>query len=359
MQVCDAGQLLRGTLQAAHILMNLRGMTPLTLGVSEVDVRQWLERREAFEDLDEDLFVEVAHTFVAELLNHESRERTRGVRDIRAKWLGGRGRGGRACGRRRTHAEAEEQDEEEVEQEMQSRGEIIIKMPGNVYSIKRLESDYREFVPHLYPLFFNCVRPAAERKNPAHDYRLAAIVHTGETVKACNARIKDALERVDRLRHMRATALGFTGESAKSLPCRIMLIVWGSTFHPKAKSYNVVRRGIEAMNAKQRERGTHISLELWSIVELQYNAEEHEDVSRYTLITNPATVRELSTVQSHQFSYMRTNDTHVRLHDFRVGQLVRVDRTDFELGGKTYDYRMVVPHDYLLEQVGDAEEPED
>jgi hypothetical protein len=362
MQVSDAGRLMRSTLQAAKILIELRGMHPLLGGSSELDIDKWLPRRAALEQLDVELFEEVANTFVAELLDHAHKQvvlgRVAASRQQRERKLAKKKPGARmtAAARRRAHAELEQAEADEAAQEEETLAatqDAVVRMQGNVYSIKRLVSDFQEFVPHLYPLLFTG-RPPPDRPHARLDYRLAAIVHTGNTVKAFNATLKSVLERIDRVRHERATQFGYTSASAKSMPCRIMLVLWGAAFHPKSgRSYNIVRNGIAVLNAKQREADSNITFEMFSVVELQYDAAAHQDVGRTSVVAAP--LRELRTVKEHQFAYMRDTDVQARLHDYSVGQIIRADRTDFDLAGRSYDYRVVVPHDHVLEKPSDAD----
>lgn len=69
MQVDDAGQYLRSTLNALHYLVNLRGMQQL-VRAADTDVHKWLQRRNQFERLEEPVFCKVARHFVVVSLRH-------------------------------------------------------------------------------------------------------------------------------------------------------------------------------------------------------------------------------------------------------------------------------------------------
>lgn len=370
MQVSDAGALMRATLHASNILIKHRGMSPMLRGFNEMDVRKWLERREALEDLDEEVFEQVANVFVAEMVDHKHKnvmlgrvaaERQR--QELRIKKREERQQQAGRPARRRARAEIEEanddDDESSAHEQPHSGSEQAlaeengIHMDGKVFSIKRLVSDYHEFLPHLYPLVFSCTTPAAQRPHALLDYNLAFIVHTGRDVKTCKATLKAVIEQVVRLRIEKAATLRYDVANVHKMPCRIMLVLWGSSFHPATgKSYNAMRSELGRMNEKQcAPDGTNITMEMFSVTELQYDVTTHEDAAKYEVVNDPRSVPELRTIKEHQFSYIRQYDAQAMVLDLRIGQVVRELRTDFELGGRTHDYRIVVPQNYVLEKM--------
>ena len=145
------------------------------------------------------------------------------------------------------------------------------------------------------------------------------------------------------------------------MPCRILLVLWGDSFLPKADSYKSVARRVLAMNREARKSGTNITLEAYSVLELQSDLTQHDDVGHYEVVRDPASVPELRTIAAHQFAYLRDTDAQARLRDFRPGQIVRITRRDFLLGGISIDYRHVVAYDLLLatRETGDAAAEED
>jgi DNA-directed RNA polymerase subunit H (RpoH/RPB5) len=367
MQVSDAGQLLRSTLQATKILIELRGMVPIMRTDAELDVKAWLKRREALEDLDEDLFEEAANTFVAELLDHDHKrlmlgrvEEVRRQRVFKKKQPKSKSRA--AQRRRRTEEDADEEptpEEEDESVEIATLDDVGagLHMHGNVYVINRLVSNHNEFLPHLYPLVFGCITPPAQRPHALLDYRLAIVVHSGRSAKIYNETLKTAVESLERLRMERGVMFGYAGDSAALMPCRIFVVLWGAAFHPKTGAgYSAIQAANTAFNKKQVANKNFITVEAWSVVELQFDVTEHEDVGAYTVVNDITTVPELRTVKTHQFAYIRENDAQARVRDLRVNQVVRIDRTDFDLAGKSHDYRVVVPHDFVLEKHDDKED---
>lgn len=373
MQVSDAGMLMRATLQASKILIEYRGMMPLMRSANELDVRPWLARRSAIEELDEELYEEVANTFVAEMLDHQHKQVVLGrIADARARRVSAKKKKkpkkkkskARAGRKRRTAADEdddeEEEDEEEEEpdeddesddqpQEVLDGGQYVIRMQGETYAIHRLVSDYQQFMPHLYPLVFGCVTPSERRPHPLLDYRLAVIVHTGRDVKTVNATLKSIIVRIDRLRTERSHVFGFDAAHAANMPCRVLVVLWGSSFFPKTgKSYNMIRNGVKQLNVAQREPGGgNITFEAYSVLELQTDIGEHEDVSTYEVVRDPGAVPELRTIKPHQFPYMRDAEPQAKLRDYRPGQVVRITRRDFDMGGITHCYRIVVSDEQL------------
>lgn len=371
MQVSDAGMLMRATLQASKILIEYRGMMPLTRSDNELDVRPWLARRSAIEELDEELYEEVANTFVAELLDHQHKQVVLGrIADARTRRKNARKpkkktkkKAAKRKSRKR-HIDSDEEEEEQEEpddddalseedddehREILDGGQYVIRMQGETYAIHRLISDYQQFMPHLYPLVFGCVTPSERRPHPMLDYRLAAIVHTGRDVKTVNATLKSIIVRIDRLRAERSSVFGFDAARATSMPCRVVVVLWGSSFFPKTgKSYNMIRNGVKQLNIAQRESGGgNITFEAYSVLELQTDIGEHEDVGSYEVVRDPSVVPELRTVKPHQFPYMRDSEPQAKLRDYRPGQIVRVTRRDFDMGGITHCYRIVVSDDQL------------
>lgn len=364
MQVSDAGMLLRSTLQASKILIQLRGMIPLTRGKDEVDVRQWLQRRDVIEDLDEELFEHVAHSFVALMLEHDKKNAVMGkvvasTKKSDKKLPAKRGRGGSAAGRgrgrRRPREESvdDDNDDEEVPEVEAAPG--ALRIDDNDYVISKLTAHHREFLPHLYPLVFGALVSPDRRPHAMLDYPLAAIVHTGRDVKTVKLVLKKMMARMHKLRVERAALFGYTSETAPYMPCRLLLVLWGNKFHPKTgSSYNPVRLAIAELNALERASGNNITTEMYSVTELNCDVAAHEDAGQYTVINDPSSVRELKTIKPHQYAYIRENDPQAKLRDLRIGQVVRIDRKDFDLGGKSHDYRVVVSHDHVLEAGADA-----
>lgn len=374
MQVSDAGQLMRSTLQATKILTELRGMVPIMRTDAELDVNAWLKRREAMEDLDEDLFEEAANTFVAELLDHDNKrlilgrvEESRRQRAFKKKQTKAKTR---APNRRRRRVDEDDeettQDTQPADEEDDNEPEEIatldgigtgLHMHGNVYVIDRLTSNHKEFLPHLYPLVFGCMLPHERRPHALLDYRLAIVVHTGQSTKQYTKTLKAAVERLERLRVDRGAAMGLGGDGTDPIPCRIFVILWGSSFHPKTgRCYAEIQKYNVVFNEKQLANKSFVTVEAWSVIELQFDVTEHEDVGAYTVVADISKVPELRTIKAHQFAYIRENDAQARVRDLRVNQVVRIDRTDFDLAGKSHDYRVVVPHNFVLEKHEDNEE---
>ena len=368
MQVSDAGKLLRSTLQASKFLMTYRGMQPLMNTRDELDVASWLKRREALEDMDEELFDEIAHTFVAEMLEHDHKhlmlDRVVAAREKRAAKKKAKAKKSR---RRRNsddeEASADDDDDDEAPEEIPSLDGLKsgLHMQGKIYSIPRLVGNYAEFMPHLYPLVFGCASTPDKRRHNKLDYRLALLVHTGRSMKEYKMTLKKVVDRLHRLRLKLGGEFGFEGAAAATMPCRIVVVLWGAPFHPKSgKLYDGVQKSILEFNAAQVACNSNVTVEAWSVVELQYDVTEHEDVGRaYTVIDDPSAVPELRTIKNHQFAYIRVNEPQARARDLRIDQLVRVDRSDFDMAGQSHDYRVVVPGTYVLESTGDNDEEVD
>lgn len=365
---------MRSTLQAAHIMVNLRGMTPLSSGGDDIPLSLWLEQREMIESLEEQVFEDTASIFAMQMLYYDNKhvllERVDELvpKQKKKKKKKKKAKSKRGSRKRRVgdvasdddddgvHTSSSSSDDEDHEganaskQITEEKGGYVLHSNGNVYSISRMLSSVSEFVPHLCPLVFGCIKPLERRPHMLLTYPLAVVVHIDEGVAAVNLAVKNILTRLAVVRRERASMFGYTDANADVMPCRVMLILWGAGFAPKnGRQYKSLRANIASINRAQRDSGNNITFEMFSVIELQADLSKHEDAGTYEAIADPSTVPELSTIKSHQFRYLRDTDRVARLYDFQPGQIVRALREDFELGGTTYDYYVVVAHDRLLE----------
>ena len=337
---------MRATLQAAKIMTELRGLSPLGVRFCDLNIVEWLKRRDTLEQLDEELFDDTAYMFVAEMLDHAHRgamlSRARELRKSR-KASGKRKKRGAHCDSDNEHEETDDDDNEPTQTE---NGRYVVRTHTNRYEIGKLISDPSQFVPNLYPLVFGTSAPQAQRPHDKLDYRHAMVVHAGMTMKEFNKCLCRAVLQVDDLRkkcNLEETA-----------HVRIFFIMWGGTFDPRTgKSYNLLARSVRTFNQSQQEKSSGISIEAFSVVELQYDVTEHQHASKCTVV-DPTKILALRTIAKHQYRYLHDTDPQARARDLRVGQVVRVERPD-----KTIDYVVVVPYDSVIAAAGGEEADED
>jgi DNA-directed RNA polymerase subunit H (RpoH/RPB5) len=132
--------------------------------------------------------------------------------------------------------------------------------------------------------------------------------------------------------------------NAELVRTRVILVLWGTPFHPSTgKSTKLFQTRLVALNAQSADK--NLSFASFSVDELLYDATDHEDVARVEIVTDRAAHPRLRHTKDFQLPYIRVSDPQARIRDLRVGQIIKVHRQDFALGGESVDYRVVVPDD--------------
>lgn len=324
MQVSDCEQLMRATLRAARILCTLRGMHHIGIDGVDINIDAWLARADSIELLDENAHKDVARAFFVDMLSHATKSVLFGIEASRhAEPLTPTSETG-ARTRRRAASSAPERQ--------------AIALPDEIVLPDRLLRYYNRFIAHLHPLVFiahgDAVRPHARL-----DYRLALVVHCGQRLQLIKKTITESLQLLRELRTTHADSLG-----GADCPARLFVIVWRDQFHPlygeqtqTTKLYNDVRDiGVGVASE-------HLSIELHNVLELQYDAVHHERVPRHVAVER-ATEPGIATISDAQFPTLLLSDPQTKLHDFRVGQIIRIERRDIELGCDEIAYRIVRTH---------------
>jgi hypothetical protein len=330
MQVCDAGRALRATLNAASFLIELRGYTQLRPDESTLDIAKLLARRETIEALEPELFKVVAESFVCGSLRHAARRKF--------AYTG-------ASGRRRNSNNADVDDSETVDASLARRVRVsggwrlqAIRVGAQVMVASQLVKSAAAFSDALEPYIFENRRPLAERTHAALDYDLALLVHTGLTMAQTNRAIECAIRYSVKLREDHAERMGVA-----KIGVRVFLVLWGDTFHPtRGTQYRTLQRDVGQMNDLYSGE-TGVSLEAWSVFELQYDATKHHLAPQFTALNDAeaSAERALRNVSRTDHRQMLDSDVQARARGFDVGQLVAVDRCDLGLGGHSRSYVVV------------------
>lgn len=317
MQVSDCEQLMRSTLRAAHILCQLRGMQPIGIDGVDIDLSAWLARAESIELLDQNAHKDVARAFFIEMLSHATK----------AVLFGG-GTGSRAI---ESVSEAAVRARFGANTCIPSRQAMV--MDDQVCLPDRLMQHYSRFIARMHPLVF-VSQLGAVRPHTRLDYRLAMVVHCGLRLASVKHTITDSLARLRALRSAHANSLG-----GVNCPARLFLIVWRDEFHPRyGRQTTALQTAVQQMAAAAADE--HITLEFHNVLELQYDATRNERVPRHTAVER-ATEPGIATIADAEFPAILLTDPQVKLHDFRLGQIIRIERRDIELGYDEIAYRMV------------------
>jgi DNA-directed RNA polymerase subunit H (RpoH/RPB5) len=318
MQVSDCEQLMRATLRAAHILCHLRGMRPIGIDGVDIDLAAWLARAESIELLDENAHRDVARAFFIEMLSHATKAALFGGRDGAAA----AGPSAAAVARARAGANSHA-----------PHRQAIVLDDDQVCLPDRLMEQYGRFITRMQPLVF-VAQPGGVRPHTKLDYRLVMVLHCGQRLISVKQSVTQALERLRQLRIAHASSLG-----GADCPARLFLIVWRDEFRlHHGKQTTALHTAVQAIAATVAAE--HITLEMHNVVELQYDATRNERVPRHTAIER-ATEPGIATIADAEFPTILLTDPQVKLHDFRLGQIIRIERRDIELGYDEIAYRIV------------------
>ena len=312
----DHQQLMRATLHAARILVELRGMQPMGVEGYEIDLVKWMHRADNIELLDALAHHDVASAFFVEMLSNATRAALMPDSDKPREPLDAEttARAYRAANRRAPQ-----------NQGFVSDGQLCIP--------QRLLLDHHMFVGRLHPIAF--VAPeGAVRPHPALDYRLVLLLHAGSRLCSVKTAILSGLERLRRLRVAHANMIGGAGQ-----PARLFVIVWRDKFHPLfGDQTKKLRSTLDKIAGDVRAE--RLTIEAFNVIELQYDATRHTCVPRHIAVDR-ATEPGIASIRDAEFRTLLLDDIQVRLHDFAPGQIIRIERTDFELGGDELTYCMV------------------
>lgn len=309
---------MRATLRAGHILCQLRGMHHVGIDGVDIDLTAWLARSESIELLDENAHKDVARAFFVDMLSHatksllfasaaEAQPNTSSASATRA--------------RRAAHSRAAD------------RQAIVID--GEVQIPSRLMQHYSRFILRMHPLVF-VARQGVARPHARLDYRLALVVHCGQKLASINQSIVKSLDLIRKLRRAHAELLG-----GDDCPARLFLIVWRDEFHPlHGRQKTQLQTDVQTASASVASE--HLSIEMHNVLELQYNATQNDSVPRHIAVTRD-TEPGIATIRDAEFPGILLTDPQVKLHDFRLGQILRIERRDIELGYDQIDYRIVRP----------------
>lgn len=316
MQVSDCEQLMRATLTAARILTVLRGMHPVGAAGIDIDIGKWLQRSAFIEDLGEHAHADMARAFFIEMLAHATKDLANRAADA---------------------AVSEEPSDAAVRRAAQSTtpAHQALCMGTETCLPDRLLRYFELFILRLQPLTF--IAPSGMvRPHPMLDYRIALVIHTGLRLATINSSITTGL---DRLRKLRARHAALIGGGDDNCSCRLFVIVWREEFHPiHGKQTTRLTNVIQEINKTIAKE--HLSIEVYNVIELQYDATQHELVPLHTVV-DMATEPGLKTIAPAEFPTLYADDPQAKLHDFRPGQIVRIERRDVELGYDELYYRMV------------------
>lgn len=316
MQVTDCEQLMRATLRAASILTTLRGMQPMGVAGYDIDLHAWLQRAEWNELLGELAHRDVARAFFVEMLSNTTRATLMPSGDAPppepdAKTAAAVARG--------------------ANQRMPQRQ--VFATGTDLVVLERLMASHTLFIGRLHPIAF-IAPPDAPRPHAGLRYRLALLVHAGLRVVSIKQTILASLDCLRRLRQAHAELLG-----GEQVPARLFVVIWGWQFHPRFPGQTtILHTALNKVSASVAAE--HITIETHHVLELQYDVTRNARVPLHTAVDR-ATEPGIATIRDAEFRTMLLNDVQVRVHDFAVGQIVRVDRTDLELGGDPIEYYMV------------------
>ena len=318
MEVTDCEQLMRATLRAYSILKHLRGMHHVGIEGVDIDLDAWLARADSIEMLDEFAHRDVARAFFTDMLSHATKAAIFGPTDARHQ-IGA------------TDAKAQRQAARAANSHVESRQGIVIE--GKVELLDHLMRSYSNFILRMHPLVF--IAPeGAERPHARLDYRLAMLVHCGTRMASIKQTILASLDALRKLRAARAPLLG-----GVDCPARLFLVVWRDDYHPcHGKQRTKLRTTIDEVARKVAPE--NISIEYHTSIELQYDATRNERVPRHIAVER-TTVPGIATISDAEFPALLLDDVQAKLHDFRVGQIIQIQRRDIENGLDEVDYRIV------------------
>lgn len=316
MQVADHEQLMRATLRAARILVEFRGMQPISVPGYDIDLQAWLQRADSIELLDAMAHHDVARAFFVEMLSHAARAALIPDSDTEPVPL---------------DAETTARAYRAATQRAPKRQGFVCG--GQICIPERLLSNHSLFLSKLHPIAFVATDDA--RPHAALNYRLALVVHAGPRLAIAKQTILGGLERLRRLRRAHADLLG----SPETVHARLFVIIWRDKFHPR---FGEQRTNLQTAVAKLAASvaAERLTLEVHNVIELQYDATRNARVPRHTAVDR-ATEPGIATIRDAEFRTILIDDVQVRLHDFAVGQIIRIDRNDLELGGDELTYNMV------------------
>ena len=343
MNVCDVGQLLRGTLRAAQNLQHFRGLEHASRR-DACDLRPWLARAALLEELPDELFQSAARAFLACVLQHANKkERDDAAAQKQAERCADEP--GENAPTKRKRARKRGQATDNVEQQELARAiehttgaHQLVRSAKQVHVFDRLSAAASAFVPHVQALVFERASDAEPVHATAREL-LALLVHSGINAKQINASLDEALARMETLRDARAEELRYNTDQRLDLPCLLQFVVWGATYRHGAAGHARVRNKLR--NAQRQWRG-RLRIELLTAAELQYNVAEHVLLPVFDIVHNPSQCRDLRTSKPHELRYMRESDPQARVRGLRAGQVVRVTRSDMALGGVGHSYLIVV-----------------
>lgn len=318
MQVSDCEQLMRSTLRAADILGRLRGMHHVGIDGVDIDLPAWLKRAPYIELLDEHAHLDVARAFLADMLSHATKSVLFDA-PVDAHVTPESEAGARAARAARS-----------------SRPEHqAIVVGGEVQMLDRLMQNYGRFISRVHPLVF--VAPQGSvRPHAGLDYRLALVVHCGKRQALVSKCIAESLDRLRHLRRTHAESLG-----GADCPARLFLIVWRDEFNPTYGGRSASKLRTELREISEKVAHERLTIEAHNVIELQYDATVNKRVPRHTAVANRASEPGIATIADAQFPSLLLSDPQTRLHDFRLGQIIRIERHDIELGYDEIDYRIV------------------
>lgn len=367
-----AGKLMRSTLVLAQALREHHAMRQLRSGRavdSELDLTPWLARMEQLEALDEAMHEIQARTFLVRMLDHDGK-RALMSRDyeaelkkkkeaaVKKKKQRKKKKTARAAKRSRASREQEEEEEEAAQDEEAEDGEPLneytddeiarvvneqraqlVTIKGRQYVLRSLLEDPANFLDHVHPLLFVCTRPPERRPNPAHETHITIVLHCGMATAEVQKRIKWCIGAVGRVREGVRSRFGL--DSAEQVCTRVVLVLWGTPFHPSTgKSTKLFRTRVRALN--EQFAAINLSFASFAVDELLYDATEHDDVAAVEIVTDRSAHPRLRYTKDFELPYIRVTDPQARIRDLRVGQIIKVHRRDFALGGESCDYRVVV-----------------
>ena len=330
-----------------RVLCKMRGMTPAARTDDELKLSQWLAKLDRIEEVDEETHDLMARTFLVRALDHDGKRALLSKEHKKPKT--------KASKKKRSRDDDESDDEEEEEEFVNpghdytdaelialDRTRKVVSLNNKLYTQRAVLSNCEQFLKHLHPmLFMQLNQDTSQLPNPAIDYQWAVLLHAGTRAQNVRKQLTRCVTLVQKLREVAADRQQL--DSPTQLKVRIVMVAWGSTYHP-VKGLNIkrLRALMHDMSAKAAKEGDGISYEVFSVHELLFDATDHVDVGPVQVVRDMKQYRCLRHTKPHELPYIKRTDIQARLRDLRPGQVVRVERHDFALGGITEEFRYVI-----------------